>query len=75
MVSNYIVSFIGFMPSDDPKYVFYVAVDNPKGIAQYGGTVFAPITKNILLSIIDNFSLPKTNTETTRIYMVRYKIY
>ena len=75
MVSNYIVSFIGFMPADDPKYVVYVAVDNPKGVSQYGGTVSAPIAKNILLSIIDNFSLPKTNTETTRIYMVRYKIY
>ena len=68
MVGNYIVSFIGFMPADDPKYVVYVAVDNPKGITQYGGTVSAPIAKNILLSIIDSFNLPKTNTETTREY-------
>ena len=68
MVGNYIVSFIGFMPADDPKYVVYVAVDNPKGVSQYGGTVSAPIAKNILLSIIDNFNLAKTNTETTREY-------
>ena len=66
MVGNYIVSFIGFMPANDPKYVVYVAVDNPKGITQYGQTVSASIAKNILLSIIDNFNLPKTNTETTR---------
>ena len=48
MVGNYIVSFIGFMPADNPKIVVYVAIDNPKGITQYGGTVSAPIAKNIL---------------------------
>lgn len=68
MVGNYIVSFIGFIPADEPKYIVYVAVDNPKGITQYGGTVSAPIAKNILLSIIDSQNLPKTNTETTREY-------
>lgn len=36
MSGNYIVSFIGFMPADKPEYVVYVAVDNPKGITQYG---------------------------------------
>lgn len=48
MVGNYIVSFIGFAPADNPKIVVYVAIDNPKGITQYGGTVSAPIAKNIL---------------------------
>lgn len=68
MVGNYIVSFIGFIPADNPKYVVYVAVDNPKGITQYGGTVSAPIAKNILLSIIDSQNLKISNTETTREY-------
>lgn len=30
--NNYIVSFIGFAPADDPEIVVYVAVDNPKGL-------------------------------------------
>ena len=68
MVGNYIVSFIGFMSADNPKYIVYIAVNNPKCITQYGGTVSAPITKNILLSIIDNFNLPKMNTEKNREY-------
>ena len=46
MVGNYIVSFIGFMPADDPQIVVYVAIDNPKGVTQYGGTVAAPIVRN-----------------------------
>lgn len=44
--SNYIVSFIGFLPADNPQAVVYVAVDNPKGITQYGGTVHALLSEN-----------------------------
>ena len=53
MVGNYIVSFIGFLPADDPEIIVYVAVDNAKGVTQYGGTIAAPIAKNVLtLSLI-----------------------
>lgn len=51
------------MEVDNAKYIVYIAANNPKGITQYVGTVSAPITKNILLSIIDNFNLPKMNTK------------
>lgn len=53
MSGNYILSFMGFMPADEPEIVVYVAVDNPKGIVQYGGTVSAPIAKNILQTAIE----------------------
>ncbi|ANB56857.1 stage V sporulation protein D [Anoxybacillus sp. B7M1] len=45
---NYIVSFIGFAPADDPKLVVYVAVDHPKGTVQFGGVVAAPIVGKIM---------------------------
>ncbi|CDQ40211.1 MULTISPECIES: stage V sporulation protein D [Virgibacillus] len=48
MENNYIVSFIGFAPADDPEIVVYVAVDNPKNTVQFGGTVAAPIVGNII---------------------------
>ncbi|UII57314.1 stage V sporulation protein D [Cytobacillus spongiae] len=48
MENNYIVSFIGFAPADDPELVVYVAVDNPKGTIQFGGVVAAPIVGNIM---------------------------
>jgi len=50
MDGNYILSFIGFMPTDDPKIVLYVAIDHPHNTVQYGGTVSAPIAKNIFKS-------------------------
>lgn len=68
MIGNYIVSFVGFLPADNPKYVVYVAIDHPQGISQYGGTVSAPIAKNIMLSIIDSKNIPAVNTDTTREY-------
>ena len=33
MVGNYIVSFIGFTPVDNPKVIVYVAIDNPKAFS------------------------------------------
>lgn len=57
LVGNYIVSFMGFMPANNPKVILYVGVDNPKGVTQYGGTVAAPIVRNVFLSAIDIFDL------------------
>ena len=45
-----------------------VAIDNPKGITQYGGTVSAPVAKNVMLSIIDYKGYPKVLTDKTREY-------
>ncbi|MFP3124195.1 MULTISPECIES: stage V sporulation protein D [Bacillaceae] len=52
MENNYIVSFIGFAPADDPQVVIYVAVDNPKGTVQFGGVVAAPIVGNMMRDIL-----------------------
>ena len=65
---NYIVSFIGFLPADKPEYVVYVAIDNPKGITQYGGTVSAPIAKNIMKNIISIKGLKPAKDVTPRTY-------
>ncbi|MFD3448040.1 stage V sporulation protein D [Microbacteriaceae bacterium 4G12] len=52
MSDNYIVSFIGFAPADNPQIVVYVAVDNPKGTVQFGSLVSAPIVGNILREVL-----------------------
>lgn len=52
MHGNYIVSFIGFMPANDPKVVVYLAIDNPKGVTQYGGTVHALLSENYRFTFI-----------------------
>ena len=75
MIGNYIVSFIGFMPSIDPKIILYVAIDNPKGVVQYGGTVAAPIARNILEDAIDILDIKKQKGATEKKYQFYEKKY
>lgn len=72
---NYITSFIGFLPADDPQIVIYVAVDNAKGITQYGGTIAAPIAKNFMLNAIDILNIEKRDNELEREYLYTDKQY
>lgn len=68
MVGNYIVSFIGFLPANDPEIVVYIAIDHPKGITQYGGTVAAPIARSILLDAIDILNIEKPEGASEKNY-------
>lgn len=68
MIGNYIVSFMGFMPANDPKVIAYVAIDNAKGITQYGGTIAAPIVRNILLDAIDILNIDKPEGASEKNY-------
>jgi cell division protein FtsI/penicillin-binding protein 2 len=50
--TEYVASFVGFAPADDPQLLAAVVVDNPKGDI-YGGTVAAPAFGEIA-----SFALP-----------------
>ena len=75
MVGNYITSFIGFMPANDPQVVVYVAVDNAKGVTQYGGTIAAPIVRTILLDAIDILKIEKPEGACEKNYNYNDKKY
>ena len=75
MSGNYIVSFIGFLPADNPKVIAYVAIDNPKGVIQYGGTVAAPIAKAILEDSITALNIEKSDEIIEKNYQVWDKKY
>mgnify|MGYP004584751293 FL=1 len=68
MDGNYILSFIGFMPANNPEVVVYVAVDNPKGVVQYGGTVAAPIAKRVLEASANALNIKKSKSDIEREY-------
>ena len=68
MVGNYIVSFIGFTPVDNPEVVVYVAIDYPKGITQYGGTVAAPVAKEILTDAINILGIKEDENVKDKVY-------
>ncbi len=60
LTNNYILSFIGFLPADNPQVIAYIAIDNPKGTIQYGGTTVGPISKAVLKDAIKALNIPKT---------------
>ena len=49
---KYVSSFLGFFPSDAPRYLALVIVDEPQG-AYYGSVVAAPAAREIFQGIID----------------------
>ena len=75
MSGNYILSFIGFLPADNPKVVVYVAIDNPKGVVQYGGTIAAPIAKAILEDSITALNIEKSDKVIEKNYQFWEKKY
>ena len=51
------MSFIGFFPADDPKYMALCVVDEPVG-GLYGSTVAAPLVKKAFEGIINAKDIP-----------------
>lgn len=50
---EYIASFVGSFPADNPEYVILVVVDRPTSGAYYGSIVATPYAKTIFEGIID----------------------
>ena len=49
--NRYISSFLGFTPADNPQVLGICVIHNPQGI-YYGGTIAAPVIKDIFLNIL-----------------------
>jgi cell division protein FtsI (penicillin-binding protein 3) len=54
---KFISSFIGFVPADSPRLTILVVIDEPEG-QPYGGTVAAPLFKDIASEILLYLGLP-----------------
>lgn len=66
--SEYILSFIGAAPMNDPQIVVYIAIEKPKSTIQYGGTVAAPIVKNVLIDALKILNIEPNNDGIEREY-------
>lgn len=59
MDNNYIMSFMSVVPANDPKAVFYIAIDNPKNTALLSSHTTAPVARRVLLDIIDALDIER----------------
>ncbi len=60
---KYIASFLGFSPSDDPQVMVFVVIHNPQGV-YYGGTIAAPVAKDIFSDILPYLNIPGNAART-----------
>lgn len=55
--NKYISSFIGFAPATDPQVLVLCVIHNPQGV-YYGGTIAAPVVKEIFSNILPYLGVP-----------------
>ncbi len=60
--SEFVASFIGFTPVENPRFVIAVVFDNPRP-SYYGGTVCAPVFKNIAENILRYAEVPEEEVQ------------
>lgn len=58
---RYISSFMGFAPAENPQVLTMVIINNPQGV-YYGGTIAAPVVKDIYSNILPYLGIEKTET-------------
>lgn len=61
---NYVVSFIGFAPADDPQIAIYCVIDRPNVAEQSHATYATGIVKNILTEVLPYLHISKTEEMT-----------
>lgn len=65
--NKYISSFLGFAPASNPQVIGLVVINNPQGV-YYGGTIAAPVMKDIFANILPYLGVendaPEAETQT-----------
>ena len=56
---SFTVSFAGFAPADDPRFVVYVVVQRPKD-GGGGGTTGGPVFHDLMAATLQKFGVPPT---------------
>ncbi len=58
---EYIVSFIGFVPVEDPQFIIYIAVDTATRGAQWGSQIGAPMARRIFVDVLNYLQIPSAD--------------
>ena len=55
---DYLLSFIGYAPADDPEILLYIAVDGARRGPQWGSQVSAPLFRSIMKDVLSYMEIP-----------------
>jgi len=59
---NYIASFIGFAPADNPQVIAIAIINRPQGV-YYGGQIAAPIIRQLFENILPYLGIMDYNSD------------
>ncbi len=62
--TDFIASTIGIFPTDNPRYISYVVIQNPRGESYLGSTIAAPVLKDVITGLSDYYGIPRQGTRT-----------
>lgn len=60
---DYIASFVGFAPVEDPKVSVIVIIDSPRKGGYHGGEIAAPVFQAIVQPVLTYLNVPPSNVQ------------
>ena len=60
------MSFVGFAPAAQPRFLVYVVVQNPRN-GGFGGTTAGPVFKQVMTYLLQKYGVPPTNVTAPKI--------
>lgn len=66
---DYVASFCGYAPSDDPKIAMLVFLDTPSGGAYYGSQIAAPVFSSIMSEVLPYLEIKTDYSEEDLAYV------
>lgn len=60
---EFILSFVGFAPAEDPQILLYIAVDAPQVGPQWGSQVAAPISRRMMERMLKYLNIPPSTAK------------
>ncbi|NIP99787.1 MAG: penicillin-binding protein 2, partial [Nitrospinaceae bacterium] len=64
--TDFLASFVGFVPADAPRLVILVMIEEPKK-SYWGGTVAAPVFRNVSREVLRYLNIPSAQE---RVYLL-----
>jgi cell division protein FtsI (penicillin-binding protein 3) len=55
---TFTVSFAGFAPADNPRFVIYVVIQNPRQAGAGGGATAGPVFHDLMVSALQKYGVP-----------------
>jgi cell division protein FtsI (penicillin-binding protein 3) len=56
---DFVASLIGIFPTDDPRLIVYVVIQNPRGESYYGSTIAAPVFHDVAVGLSDYLGIAR----------------